>query len=69
MRQEEQTMNQRRGVDNASLIAKAPEMYKELERLANEMQAASSQGDDVSPDWLDKRIARARALLREINHE
>ena len=51
------------GRANARLIAAAPAMWNELERLADEMQSASSAGDPLPVSWLDARIKRVRALL------
>lgn len=44
-------------------------LYKELEMQADIMQAASSMGDPVGPDWLDRRIRRIRAILKTADKE
>lgn len=54
---------------NAHLIAAAPYLYAALEKIANEMQSASSRGRRVSVEWLDLRIETARAALRKARGE
>lgn len=51
---------------DARLIAVAPDLLAALNQIANEMQVASSRGRAVPVEWLDLRIATARAALQSV---